>query len=687
MKIIALAIDANPSAQQQFAVTKIPLYRVPTKKEIYALDRVVPIALGSPNIDVQMASYDIFLAYLDNNADTQLSIASTLLPLSGPQDEVTIGNNIMNAFFKKDNAKTYMIASMMLNVILKNASARYVFFKQVNTTDDKTFLEVFVETVATTDDKTKALSLLKLLVTVTNEANNELLLALMNETLFTYLLLKSSDSDLFHSSLACIILFNVLNELKFNSAPNTNTEMIDKISRAIDTIGFEKMKRKLECLLASKEFADAEANGISAGLLFDRESVRFISKIVGSINEKKECGEAKLKEREMTVLKEEVDELRRRNDAANKELKDTQCKMEELQAQLDLERSLNDSATATSNNQNELEAKVAEMEGELNVAKATTEELQKRCETLEKEKDELMQDKLAMQEQQQKLSGAIARCEKEKETLQTEADAFKQKVVEESKKNEERELGKMQTQVAMLTERVEKLTNDLKMKGTEIGQLEAELAQKDAQLLEAKERSVKTERETLLARQELSDSNAEKEKLAHEFEEYRKTISGHSDEQKALEDELDSKNDELLLVKMQLEEYENVNDQLTNEKNQLQKKLEEVTQQLAAIRASYEANPDVLDSFGEETPVPTTQAQTAPVTQQQTNTTLTDAVPSQQQESTKTTEPQPATPSEGSLDTTKETQQDVTKDPTTGGVQMPTITISDVVSTFSSIFK
>ena len=50
----------------------------------------------------------------------------------------------------------------------------------------------------------------------------------------TYLLLKSTDSDLFQSCLTCLILVNVLNELKFNSTPYTNVEIIDKINGELE---------------------------------------------------------------------------------------------------------------------------------------------------------------------------------------------------------------------------------------------------------------------------------------------------------------------------------------------------------------------------------------------------------------------------------------------------------------------
>ncbi|ELP87296.1 general vesicular transport factor p115, putative [Entamoeba invadens IP1] len=470
LKIVSSLLDSNEYCQKQFATTKIPLYHA-QKKEIYALDRVIPIALGSPNVEVQLSAYEIFLSYLKNNPDGQLSIASTLLPLHGVHEEVTIGNYIMNAFFKKENVKTYMIASMLLNVIFMNPTSRYVFSKPVTTDDDKTFLDVFIETVATTEERSKALSLLKILITVTYEADNDFLIKLMNETLFSYLLLKSSDSDIFHSSLACLVLFNVLNELKFNSAPHSNTEIIEKISKAIESIGYDVLKRRLEAIAQSKEFQDAKQVGISEDFLFDRESVKFIEKVSEEIKLKKESGEAKLKVRETEVLKDTIEDLTKENGELKKKLGELQIQTEELQNALELEKSVNETQEVDElkNECEELKKKIAMMECEKikesdlieGMKEDRSKDFSQRNDQLEKENEELKREN-------EKLCGEIETLKDElflnKMQLEeyvnvndelTETQKTLEKKIEELLKNSKTEIQSQESDVKLKTDGIE----------------------------------------------------------------------------------------------------------------------------------------------------------------------------------------------------------------------------------------
>ncbi|GAB1219487.1 hypothetical protein ENUP19_0036G0062 [Entamoeba nuttalli] len=651
MKMVSLMIDDNTECQQQFAKTKITLYRGSLKKEMYALDRVVPISLGSPNIDIQLAAYEIFLSYLKNNSDAQLSIASTLLPLARPNEDSTIGNNIINSFFKKDNVRIYTIASMLLNTIFLNPMSRYVFQKPMNINEDKTFLEVFIDTVASTDERAKALSLLKILVTVTYEADNNFLLNLMNETLFTYLLLKSSDSDLFHSSLACIILFNVLNELKFNSAPHSNTEMIDKISRAIDTIGFEQMKKKLDNLLISKEFIEAETQGISTGMLFDRESVRFITKIVQEVKEKRDVGEQKLKEREVQNLKEELEELKKKNEVIEQMLTESQNKVEDLNNQLELERALN------GDNQEMKEQKeVLSQENEALAKKLTLKEesiiqIQQQIDTQKKEETELIKKNEELQNQLK---------QSEEEIKKLKENQTKLEELLKIQKVNENECGKVQTELNMVKAQLIKMQDEAKEKNSTIGELENKLMLQENNILQLKEEIVSKEKEKMEMKLELDSITKtnliQSESINNNWKNEKESLLKEID---SLKEQLDSKSDELLLNQMQLDEYIKVNDELNQTVNNLNKQLNQFKESFESI------NKEVADSFNNSTEIPQEQPQ---------------------QEDNKTTSKIIQTPQSTEENNEKNQSQTIT-DPTTAGVQIPTVTMNDLISTIHSIFN
>ncbi|KAL7715740.1 hypothetical protein QTN25_006832 [Entamoeba marina] len=651
MKLVALLINNNPECQSVFATTKIPLYRNPIKRILYALDRVVPIALGSPNIDIQLAAHDIFVAYTNGNNDAQLSIASTLLPLQNSTDEPTIGNHIITAFLKKDNMKEYIVASMLLSAIFKNPLSRYVFRTQLSTDDERSFLTIFCELIMSTEDRTKALMLLRLLVVITVNADNDFLLSLMNDSLLSYLLLKSADADVLHSALASLVLLNVLNELKCNSAPNSNTAIIAQLDRAINTIGFDHVTHKLSDLQKAKEFVEASQNGISSGLLFDKEAVKFIEEIIGGVQKKWDSGEKNIKVREVEMLNEKIEELMKKEKIDKQSLTDALKREEELKNQILLLQSFNNdlSQEEFENEKNQLIIQLKNTEEslkekdvqykellnsytklqtqvdgqkidntllheELKNAQSVTEELKHTKNELTSYKDsqEIVEKELEeLKEQAKKLSSEIHIKDTAIDELETTVK--NQQVVIDQLNQSEKSIEEELNISNKYSQSLEGQCNELKNKINELNSLLNEANDQILQLNTTSKETKSTNEQTSILQKQITEKDellehykTEQTKLLQKVTELTKENDTASlqqqlkevqSEKEQFENELEMKSDELMLSQMQVEEFSNVNDELNAETTQLKETIKQLTEQLQSYAQN---NFDVLDSFTEK---------------------------------------------------------------------------------------